>query len=260
MQEPIIQPPAEPLPPQAVANDRIQAVAGWIHTIVLIVILLAVGYGSAYYLQREGGARSAGGPMLQYVQTLIFQWLLFAYVAWGIKRRGHFFREIIGRGRQAWGDGVRAVVLAGGFFIISTTIRALITVVFMKLAHIPLGQGDTKDMLKSLEPLLPHTASEITVAVALAVTAGIVEETIFRGYLQRQFLAWTGSATLAVLMQGCVFAVGHLYQPKLAVMNVFMLGLMLGIMAHWRKSLRPGMIFHAGQDSLSLIVLGLFGN
>ena len=39
--------------------------------------------------------------------------------------------------------------------------------------------------------ILPHGGLEITLWIALSVTAGICEETIFRGYLQRQFIALT---------------------------------------------------------------------
>jgi hypothetical protein len=35
------------------------------------------------------------------------------------------------------------------------------------------------------------------------------------------------------------------------------LGILLGILAHWRKSLRPGMIAHAWGDIVNLIAICL---
>ncbi len=47
--------------------------------------------------------------------------------------------------------------------------------------------------------------------VILAVAAGICEEFMFRGYLQKQFLAITGSDAAAVVLQA-FFGVAHSYQ------------------------------------------------
>lgn len=58
---------------------------------------------------------------------------------------------------------------------------------------------------KSLNSLLPHSCLEILIWIATSITAGICEEMAFRGYLQRQCHALTGSITLAVLAQGVVF-------------------------------------------------------
>jgi membrane protease YdiL (CAAX protease family) len=43
----------------------------------------------------------------------------------------------------------------------------------------------------------------------MSATAGFSEELIFRGYLTRQFDAWTGSLVFAVILQGIVFGLAH---------------------------------------------------
>jgi membrane protease YdiL (CAAX protease family) len=99
--------------------------------------------------------------------------------------------------------------------------------------------------------LLPQTPAEMVVWVVLATSAGFCEELIFRGYLQRQFLALTQSAAAAVALQGIVFGLGHLYQGGRAAIVISVYGAMFGALAVMRKSLRPGMMQHATQDTVS---------
>jgi CAAX protease family protein len=86
------------------------------------------------------------------------------------------------------------------------------------------------------------------------VTAGFCEELIYRGYLQRQFTVFTHTVIGGILLQAIVFALSHAYQGWNYVVLIAVLAGMLGVLAHWRKSLRPGMIAHALQDGISGIV------
>lgn len=83
------------------------------------------------------------------------------------------------------------------------------------------------------------------------MTAGFCEETIFRGYLQKQFIAWTNNAALGVFLSAAVFGVCHIYQGAKAAVVITVFGLLFGTLAQWRKSMRPGMITHAMHDTLS---------
>jgi len=102
--------------------------------------------------------------------------------------------------------------------------------------------------------MLPHGGAEITLWIALSVTAGICEETIFRGYLQRQFMALTKSAPAGILLSAATFGAAHAYQGFRMVILIGLYGVMFGILAYWRGSVRPGMIAHAWQDSLGGVV------
>lgn len=78
-----------------------------------------------------------------------------------------------------------------------------------------------------------------------------MKEFVYRGYLQQQFRAMTGSLPLAVVLQALAFGAAHLAFPwQIALMTVF-LGLLLGTVAAWRRSLGPGMLFHASTDILT---------
>jgi uncharacterized protein len=99
----------------------------------------------------------------------------------------------------------------------------------------------------------PTTVVELLVFLALAASAGFAEELIFRGYLIQQFSAWTGSRAIAVILQGIVFGLAHGFYG-LAMLAVMLQGWLLGLLACWRKSLRPAILAHGLQDSIGGIV------
>jgi uncharacterized protein len=103
----------------------------------------------------------------------------------------------------------------------------------------------------------PRGAVEVTLWVIMSLTSGFCEEVVYRGHLQRQILGLTGSAVLAVLAQAVIFGVGHWYQGVKMVVVITVLGAVFGILAQWRKSLRPGMISHAWSDILNVIPIRL---
>ena len=113
-----------------------------------------------------------------------------------------------------------------------------------RFAHFLLGP----DQAKKIDILLPETILENLLWVGVSISAGICEEIVYRGYLQRQFLALTGSPIIAVLAQGIIFGVGHAYQGAKQVVVITVLGLLFGLLAWWRKNLRPGIIVHAWAD------------
>jgi membrane protease YdiL (CAAX protease family) len=95
----------------------------------------------------------------------------------------------------------------------------------------------------------PQTPLELVVFLILALSGSFSEELLFRGYLIRQFFSWTGSRAFATLAQAVLFGLGHGYYGW--VMLVIMLqGWILGLLANWRKSLRPGILAHAIEDVL----------
>lgn len=102
---------------------------------------------------------------------------------------------------------------------------------------------------------LPRRPLDVLLWVAVSISAGISEEFAFRGYLQRQFGALTGSRWLGLVLQAVVFGIAHAYEGMRAAMQVVAFGLLFGLVALWRKSLRAGMIGHAWGDIMS----GLFG-
>jgi membrane protease YdiL (CAAX protease family) len=87
----------------------------------------------------------------------------------------------------------------------------------------------------------------------MSITSGFCEELVFRGYFQKQSLGLTRSAAFGVLAQAVLFGICHWYQGVKQVILISLLGALFGILAQWRKSLRPGMIAHTWSDVLNVI-------
>jgi membrane protease YdiL (CAAX protease family) len=74
----------------------------------------------------------------------------------------------------------------------------------------------------------PNNGLEIAAWVAMAISAGIGEETVFRGYLQQQFTSWTGHVSIGILGQATIFGLAHLYEGWKNMTLVFVLGVIYG--------------------------------
>jgi membrane protease YdiL (CAAX protease family) len=97
-------------------------------------------------------------------------------------------------------------------------------------------------------------AADIPLWILLSMSAGFVEELVFRGYLQKQFGALVNNIPAGVILQAVLFGVSHGYQGWEPVIRITLFGLIFGILAQLRKSLRPGMIAHALVDILGGLI------
>jgi membrane protease YdiL (CAAX protease family) len=232
------------LPPAPPSERRLLAPA-W-HTAVLVAVLLLAsigGSGSHHPLSR------GGGKLPQYLWGMTWEWILTGFVWFGIRKR-YRLRDIIGGRWDGFGDFFVDILIAGLFWLAA----ALVLGTGARLMH--LDQAQKLDaMRRQLGFLTPNTRLELVVWFLLSSTAGFCEEFIFRGYLQLQFAAMTRSMFLGALLSAIVFGASHGYEGVARMLLIGIFGLMFGLLAWWRKSLRPGMIAHAWHDALSGAIL-----
>ena len=105
--------------------------------------------------------------------------------------------------------------------------------------------------------MLPQGPLEIALWVGVSITAGVVEELVFRGYLMRQLASRLRSLPLAVVAQGLWFATMHAYEGLQSVLSICAIGIVFGIVALWRNQLRTNMIAHTCFDLVEGIAPGL---
>src|SRR6266850_1625590 len=239
---------------QAPALTQPRPIAPALHTIGLIALLLAVSFSGS-----ERIAISATKPhfrLLLYVSTVVFQWVIVGYVWIGLRRRGTNLRDVIGSGWNTSKNLGSDLLIAIGFSISSVLALAGLKLA-LGLASFDPGKAvaQMEEMKKTIGFIAPRGAAEVTTFLALTLTAGFCEELIYRGYLQRQFFAWTRNSPLAVIAQGVLFGAAHGYQGWKNMLVIAVYGCMFGALAAWRKSLRPGMIAHTWQDVLTGLTL-----
>lgn len=230
-----------PPPPD---SDRYRRVAAPLHT---ILVLAAVGFWAFRGAIRADQLRAAVNLSRAglYERTMLFEWLMFAFIILGVKLNGSSLLTVLGDRWRSALQVLRDVGIAVVFLLSSA-------IVVSTFGHL-LGVTSTQ---RNVQFLLPHGGREITLWIALSITAGICEETIFRGYLQRQFVALTKNASLGILLSAMAFGGAHAYQGFRQAVSISLLGALLGILAHWRRSVRPGMISHALQDILGGLFAG----
>lgn len=212
------------------------------------VCLLLLGMVALSLLGRGGNhAGMAHHRVLGYILTMTAEWLIVAFIWLGARWQGATLGTLMGGNPPTMRSIARDLGLAVAYLIAANIVLVVLSSLLGRLLH-PASSAALKD-------LLPHSGLEIGLFLLLALSAGICEEMIFRGYLQRQFTAWTRNAAIGVAVQAIAFGLAHAYQGSTRVIVIAVYGSMFGSLACWRKSLRPGMIAHFLQDGASGLLL-----
>jgi hypothetical protein len=217
-----------------VSAPKRRLIASRRHTGIVLVVIAAVTLLAmrSYGTSTAGQDRHGGIPL--YLSVIFFEWALF-YLTYAGTRKRISLRELIGLRWQTRGAFIRTVLITIGFwFVWEGSSRAM---------HHLLGPSDARNV----SSLLPRTALEIFLWILVSISAGVCEEFVFRGYLQRQFAAMT-CVPAALFLQAVAFGVSHGYQGWKQVVMISVLGMLFGLLAHWRKSLVPGMAAHTWAD------------
>lgn len=222
-------------------------VAAWWHTIVFVIGMLVYGTFQIHATARLTGPHARSRVWL-YMSTIVFEYVLLGYVYFlGLRPAGKKLRDLIGGKWARFSDFLIDFGVALLFWMVVATFLIIISLIL----------GRNSGGLEALKALLPQGPLEMVLWVVLSMTAGFCEETVFRGYLQRQFFALTGMAPIAVVGQALIFGSVHLYQGWKGAITIACYGALFGILAISRNSLRPGMIQHAGQDTFSGLIGGI---
>jgi uncharacterized protein len=232
---------SETTPPQQ------QQMAPLWHTLLLILILAGLSAGSYFssrHLVTKNAEASPPTPamLVTYGATIVEEWILFLLVLWGERMRSPMtVREHIGIRveKDALIRDIGIAALAWGAGGVANGVLGVVL-------HPP----GREVVLK----VLPHNLLELALWVPLCVSAGFCEEYMFRGYFQRQFGMLTGSLWAGVIIQAMLFGFGHGYQGASQMLIIFCLGLIFGITAKIRKSLRPTMFAHAWTDFFAGVI------
>ena len=231
--------PAQP------TSDRYPKVASPTHTILVLAALAGWAFWhktSVDQLSTEANPNRVSF----YLVILFFEWLLFLLVVAGVRLSGTPMRIILGDRWHSLRQVLRNIGIAAGFWVVTWV---LLWIIGWLLRIAALG--------RNLQFILPHRGIELTVWIALSVTAGFCEEAIFRGYLQPQLMALTKSAPVGIFLSAATFGASHAYQGFRMVILIGLYGAMFGILAYWRGTVRPGMIAHAWNDSLNGVLASL---
>ena len=209
------------------------------HTAILCAILIAIATVGFLSLGRPAAPGGAGaglsGPAL-YLPLLAAEWGLFLYLRMGLRKQGRSVRDLL----SARPLGLRAIA--------ADLLLGLLLLCAWLAAEYLFDRAFGSATPAGVQPLLVRRAADVPLWILLALSAGFVEELVFRGYLQRQFGALLGNRWAGLIAQAIFFGVTHGYQGALPVLKITLFGLMFGAAAVARRSLVPGIAAHGAVD------------
>jgi membrane protease YdiL (CAAX protease family) len=177
-----------------------------------------------------------------YASTIAFQWVATAVVAWRVWAHDYTAKEL--------GLGVRGgAPIFVGAIVGAATLGLLHALNLRRMGRLP---EKSRGFLQALaERILPQSTLETLPYFALAVTAGLCEEFIYRGFamaaLTRAGLPGWG----AVLLSSILFGLAHLYQGGGGFVGTLIIGAIFGTGRIAYDALAPVMLWHITVDAVA---------
>jgi CAAX protease family protein len=225
--------PAEPETKGLVASP-------W-HTLIVVLFGALNAYRGVWQAAQMRAGTGPGRPAL-YVRILVSELLFLGIVIVGVKLRGVSLQTIFGKRWKSVGEVFRDLGLGILLLILSTIVGSVLG-----------GHGKAPD--QGVFYMIPRTNLELGLWMAVSLAAGICEEAVFRGYLQRQLGALTRSAAVGIVLAAAAFGAAHLYQGIGRASVIGVAALVFGGFAYWRKTVRPGMVAHTLQDAVAPLLM-----
>ncbi len=129
---------------------------------------------------------------------------------------------------------------AGGWALVIALVMAVAAVVWLL--------GGEELLPKAPPEVIPLIAAlPLGMRIALGVTAGVVEETFFRGFLQPR---------VGIALSTALFVLAHLsYEQPFMLVGITALSLLFAFLVRWRRTVLPAIAAHAAFDLVQLVFI-----
>ncbi|MDH3548739.1 MAG: CPBP family intramembrane metalloprotease [Gammaproteobacteria bacterium] len=216
--------------------------ADHLFAVVIALIQPVAGYVTFRRLLRRIAAGETINRYRLYNRTIIGQWILFFILGalWLANARPFASLGFTLRIDLLFAAGLTITAIALGLLLMQ--MRRLSTTEEQKAQVI-------REQLGELNVLLPGTRSELRRFYGVSLTAGIVEETIWRGFMfwyLGQFMPLWSAATISTIG----FALAHAYQGLAKLPRVTVVGATFALIYWLTGSLWLPMLLHAALDGL----------
>jgi len=213
------------------------------HAIVAVLLLVLPLYARRNFarLQRSLAAGDQAELTRTYRRTVVRQTVLGLAVgaSWLLQERS---LAAIGLGRP------------GGSGFVAGLLIALVMIGYAALqvwavARSERYQEQVRERMEAtgLTSLIPSSPAEYRNFAAVAVSAGVWEELLFRGFLIAWFAHWIGPIG-GIVAAAAAFGLGHLYQGAGGVAKTGVAGLVAGFLYLLTGSLWIPMVLHTAVD------------
>jgi uncharacterized protein len=227
----------------------------WDYVLILIFLGVIVPWrGDARMKRLLNKTELTGADRLSlYVSTIFFQWLIVAVVAWRCAARTVSPEELGIAAANPW-----QVVWTGAALTGILCLNQLAGL--SRIAKMP--EHNRGRLFAITEKIMPRSARETLVYAALACTAGISEEFLYRGFVFMAFVRIIvnyGPPTAgAALLSSAWFSLAHLYQGRRGIITTCVVGIIFASIRIWTGSLLPAIAAHIGIDLVAGIGMSRF--
>lgn len=188
-------------------------------------------------LQRAIAAGVTPDRVRLYAQTMAAQWagFLLLLAAWWWLDRPLADLGVHGE----LGAGFLLVAVLG-----TLTLGALGVLTWRSRRASPEQKRAAREQLGDLLPFLPQDDRDLRTFFALSVTAGVVEELLYRGFALWALAQWM-PLWAAVLLSSVAFGLAHSYQGVGGMLRTGVMGLVFAVLFVASGSIWLPMLFHA---------------
>ncbi len=212
------------------------------HLLAIVLVVIGPLRSGTLGLRRFRAATPETLPRVRraaYRAAIVMQWslVLATLLIWWSTRR-------------PLGDLGLVPRLGGGMIGVGVGVAIIIVVMIRERRRAiddPAALAEVRARLEALRLLLPHRRAEFGLFRWVALTAGVCEEVLYRGYLIWYFshaLPWWAAALVAA----AAFGLGHAYQGARGVAVGTLLGAFLAAVYFLTGSLFTSMLIHALMD------------
>jgi membrane protease YdiL (CAAX protease family) len=226
--------------------------------LALLLVVLAMLVWRAVSRERRDYARFKRLRSTTLRRKVFRRWILESLLVLGglsavvLLAAWQFVPEAL-RDAREWGPvGAIGDDLAGGLVIgglIAAVLAMVLPVVLLR------GSLDEVPAIGDIRAILPRTRGELPYGAGLALTAGVVEELLFRLALPALIFGITGSGALAFGLAAAVFGLLHLYQGPVGMLFATILGLVFTLLYLLSGSIVLAIALHALLDLRSLVLI-----
>jgi len=208
-----------------------------------LALLLAWRFIGVKFM-REGAVQSEWLPIL--LGGVLPTLFILVYPVWAIRRAG-------GRVFSAWPGWLKVLLEAAIAFGVLLGVQMLNMLLAATYIVVTGEKPGVPEQFQDLA-LGGSFAALLLMALMACVWAPIAEELFFRRFVMRAFAA-RFSLVAAIGLQAFVFAILHDY-GGLHLGAIFVLGLAMGGVYAWRRTILTSMILHMLQNTMAMTIVG----
>jgi membrane protease YdiL (CAAX protease family) len=213
----------------------------WDFWLIFLVLAVVLPWRGRAKLQKLLAKPTVDAPerVGLYASTIAFQWIAVAVVGW-----------------RVWAHRLTAAEL--GLVIPSRLVIFTVAIVgavvlsglqVLNLRRVGRSSSKMKASIQALaERIFPQSSVEFAPYIALAVTAGVCEEFLYRGFAIAALTRVGLPVWLVIVLSAILFGVAHLYQGRGGLVGTMIIGIAFGIARVAYNSIVPVVFWHAGID------------